>query len=190
MGRACCDAGDVIAIESRLETDRLVLRPYVAADAGRVLDVLSRLEVIRWLGNPPFTPMADLDEARSWIERANRHEQQDPGRVRRAIEVRDSGLVVGCVLVERLERSEGGFVGEHELGWHLNPDSTGHGYATEAAAAMAAGAFAAGHDRLLIDMYPDNEPSAAVARRLGARDLGVRDDPWYGGTSLMFELQP
>ena len=176
------------AIADRIDTDRLILRRYVMSDADRVLDVLSRLEVIRWLGNPPFTPMTDLGEARAWIERANGTEREDPGRARRAIEVRDTGLVVGCVLVERLERTGGGFVGEHELGWHLNPDSVGHGYATEAAAAMGSAAFAAGHESLVIDMYPDNTPSAAVARRLGARELGVREDPWYGDTSLQFEL--
>ncbi len=177
-------------VSPRIETDRLLLRPYEPADAERVLDVHSRIEVIRWLDNPPFTPMPDLDAAREWIERANSLEQEDRGRVRRAIEVRDTGLVVGCVLVERLERIDGGFVGEHELGWHLNPDSLGHGYATEAAAGMAAAAFEAGHARLVIGMYPDNAPSAAVARRLGARELGEQDDPWYGGVSLTFELEP
>jgi RimJ/RimL family protein N-acetyltransferase len=39
-------------------------------------------------------------------------------------------------------------------------------------------------------MWEDNAPSAAVARRLGAQDLGVRHDPWYGGQSRMFLLRP
>ena len=120
--------------------------------------------------------------------KANQHQVTDPIQAWRAVEVRATGLVVGCALVARLERQDGGFVGEYEIGWHLNPDSTGHGYATEAAEAMAGAAFAAGHERLVIGMYPDNAPSAAVARRLGAHELGERDDPWYGGTSLMFEL--
>lgn len=177
-----------MSIATAIGTDRLILRPYRDDDAERVLDVQSRLEVIRWLDNPPFTPMADLDQARAWIDRALRREQEDPMQAWRAIEVRESGLVVGCVLVARLERMVDGFVGEYETGWHLNPDSTGHGYASEAAAAMARAAFAAGHRRLVIDMYPDNHPSAAVARRLGAREIGEQADPWYGDTSLMFEL--
>ncbi len=39
-------------------------------------------------------------------------------------------------------------------------------------------------------MYPDNAPSLAVARRLGADDLGEREDPWYGGTSRLLLLRP
>ncbi|WP_375002548.1 GNAT family N-acetyltransferase [Aeromicrobium sp. CTD01-1L150] len=177
-------------IAERIETERLVLRPYGPSDAERVLDVQSRLEVIRWLDNPPYTPMADLEAARQWIDRVLQREHEDPMQAHRAIEVRDTQVVVGGVLVARLERIDSGFVGEYETGWHLNPDSFGHGYATEAAAAMAQAAFGAGHERLVIDMYPDNAPSAAVARRLGAKELGEGPDPWYGDTSLMFELLP
>lgn len=177
-----------MSIATSIVTERLLLRPYRTDDAERVLDVQSRLEVIRWLDNPPFTPMVDLDQARAWIERAQRREQEDPMQAWRAIAVRDTGLVVGCVLVARLERIVDGFMEEYETGWHLNPDSVGRGYASEAAAAMVRAAFAAGHRRLVIDMYPDNHPSAAVARRLRAREIGEQADPWYGGTSLMFEL--
>ncbi|GAA2083115.1 hypothetical protein GCM10009821_25160 [Aeromicrobium halocynthiae] len=177
-----------MSIATAIETERLMLRPYRADDAERVLDVHSRLAVIRWLDNPPSTPMADLDQARAWVDRELRREREDPLQAWRAIEVRDSGLVVGCVLLARLERIVDGFVGEYEIGWHLNPDSVGNGYASEAAAAMVRAAFAAGHRRLVIDMYPDNHPSAGVARRLGARELGEQAEPWYGDTSLMFEL--
>ncbi|MCX6407201.1 MAG: GNAT family N-acetyltransferase [Propionibacteriales bacterium] len=171
-------------------TPRLRLRPYEPADAARVLDTLSRLDVIRWLDNPPFVPMPDLDAARAWVEKVRTKEADDPRQAWRAVEVRATGDVAGCVLVSRLERVEGGFVGEYETGWHLHPDSAGHGYATEAAGALTAAAFAAGHEELNITMYPDNGPSLAVARRLGADDLGEREDPWYGGTSRLLLLRP
>lgn len=175
----------------RVETARLVVRRFVDADAPRVLSILSRLDVIRWLDNPPFVPMADLDQARQWVMKVNRREVDDPLQAWRCLEVRETGVMAGTVLVPRLERIDGGFVGEYELGWHLHPDSTGRGYATEGAAAHARSAFAAGHTSLVIGMYPDNAPSAAVARRLGAEDLGeVSDDPWYGGVSRHFVLRP
>lgn len=175
----------------RVETPRLAVRRFVDADAPRVLSILSRLDVIRWLDNPPFVPMADLDAARAWVVRVNARETEDPLQAWRALEVRETGVMAGTVLVSRMERIDGGFVGEYELGWHLHPDSAGHGYATEGAAAHARSAFAAGHASLVIGMYPDNAPSAAVARRLGAEDLGeVPDDPWYGGVSRHFTLRP
>ena len=46
-----------------IDTERLVLRAYAEADAPRVLAIHSRLDVIRWLGNPPYVPMASLEEA-------------------------------------------------------------------------------------------------------------------------------
>lgn len=178
-------------IQSVVRTERLVLRPFEGRDAERVLAIRSRLDVIRWLDNPPFVLMEDLDEARRWIDQANKREADEPGKVRRAVEVRETGLMVGTVLVDTMERIDGGFVGEHELGWHLHPDSTGHGYATEAARALAVAAFDAGHEVLMIDMYPDNAPSLAVAQRLGALDHGlIADDPWYGGEGRLLELRP
>ena len=79
-----------------------------------------------------------------------------------------------------LDRREGGAVGqvslthgpqfpEPELGWFLYDGAEGQGYATEAAAALRD--WALGPRRLgTVGSYidPDNAPSTAVARRLGA----------------------
>ena len=40
-----------------LRTERLLLRAWEDSDAGAVLDIYSREDVYRWLGNPP-TPCA------------------------------------------------------------------------------------------------------------------------------------
>lgn len=169
-----------------IETERLILRPYADADAPRVLDILSRLDVIRWLGNPPYIPMGTLDEALAWIARW--HDRHDHDRFERAyaVEVRATGIVAGTALMARAERIGGGFVGEYETGWHLHPDAVGHGYATEAAAANLDATFADGLAEVYAGMFPDNAASAAVARRLGLREIGVQPDPWYGGDGLLF----
>lgn len=166
----------------RIETERLILRPYETRDVERILDIHSRLEVIRWLSNPPYTPMADLDEAHAWIARWAGVHEQNPRLGGWAIEVRATGVVAGTVLLAELPQGDG----RVQIGWHLHPDSAGHGYATEAAAEILALGFELGLPEIWVDMYPDNAPSAAVAMRLGIPDLGVRDDPWYGGDSRMF----
>ena len=104
------------AMVSMIETERLILRPYVASDAARVLDIHSRLEVIRWLGDPPFVPMADLDEARAWIDNWN---TGDVGPLNRglAIEVRET--VVGTVMITKVPIP---IHDERQIGWHLHPD--------------------------------------------------------------------
>lgn len=166
-----------------ITTERLTLRPYVESDAPRVLDIHSRLEVIQWLGDPPYVPMADLDEALAWVERWRKAAEGGPYDGAYAIEVRETGVVAGTVLVAPLPTSEHD---ERQVGWHLHPDSVGNGYATEAAEALLDHVFALGLDEIWCDMFPHNAPSAAIAERLGLRPLGVVPDPWYAGEGRLF----
>ncbi|MDR7255153.1 RimJ/RimL family protein N-acetyltransferase [Nocardioides sp. BE266] len=170
------------------EAGRIALRAYESGDAARVLDVQRRPEVIRWLGDPPHVPMADLDEALEWIERRRRREESDPLDVTRAIVVRATGIVAGTVSVARAYRRNGDFLDEYEVGWHLHPDSTGHGYATEAARLLLDEVFARGLPEVWCGMFLGNEPSRRVAERLGLPFVGVRQDPWYEGESRLYLL--
>ena len=170
-----------------METERLRLRPYVADDAPRLLDILGRPEVVRWLGNP--VPMADLDAALEWIDSKRRREEADPFDVARAVVVRETGLVAGTVSVSRCHRRDTGeFVGEYEVGWTLHPDSVGHGYATEAARALIDDVLARGLPEVWCGMWVDNDASKHVAERLGLPFLGVQQDPWYDGESRLYRV--
>jgi RimJ/RimL family protein N-acetyltransferase len=170
-----------------LETDRLVLRPYLASDAARLLDILSRPEVIRWLGTSP--PMADLDAAREWIDVRRRREEHDPLDVTRAVVVRETDVVAGTVSVARAHRRETSeFVGEYEVGWHLHPDSVGHGFATEAARALLDDAFAHGLGDVWCGVFVGNEASCRVAERLELPFQRVGPDPWYDGDSHLYRV--
>lgn len=172
----------------RIETERVVLRPYTDADAPRVLQILSHPDVYPWLGDPPQHPMADLEAAHTWIARTNARKTTDGFDIFRAIEARDTGVVVGTVLVAPMTRKDGTDLGEHELGWHLHPDSWGHGYATEAARAMLDHVFARGLSDIWVGMMVDNHASRAVAERLGLPFLGIQPDPWYEGDSPLFHV--
>lgn len=83
-------------------------------------------------------------------------------------------IVVGRVGVQLLDpetwQPVDGAVGQPELGWTLREEHRGHGYATEAAAAVRDWYAAA---RLVSLIPPDNAPSQAVARRLGAAPTGT-----------------
>lgn len=74
---------------------------------------------------------------------------------------------------------------ERELGWHVHRAWQGNGYATEAAAAIRAVAIEQGLQRLVSYIDPDNAPSVAVAKRLGAKDAGRTMLPV--GEALTFE---
>ena len=172
----------------RIETERLVLRSYEPEDAPRVLEILSHPDVYPWLDDPPHRPMADLAAAQSWIERSRAREASGGFDLFLAVEVRASGRVAGTVLITPAIRKDGTDHGEHELGWHLHPDSWGRGYATEAARAMLDHVFAAGLPDVWVGMLVDNLASRAVAERLELPFQGILPDPWYEGDSPLFHV--
>lgn len=167
--------------ELHLATERLVVRPWRHEEAERLLDIQGRLEVVRWLGTWPPTPMTSLDEAHERIDGYHRRSlASDLGFW--AVEVRDTGEVAGSVLLLTLP---GATEGEVEIGWHLHPDSQGHGYAREAARAVLGHAWTVGLPEVWALTHLDNYPSQAVARSIGMTDLGLTDR-WYGPSSRVF----
>ncbi len=165
-------------------TERLVVRPWAAADAARHLDIYSRLEVVKWLGGQPPKLLTSAEESQHSIERWNSRASADGRFGIWAVEVAGSGEVAGTVLLvpmaltgesEARAPEDGGDV---EVGWHFHPDSWGRGYATEAARGAIEKGFAEGLDEIVAVVLPGNEPSVAVTRRLGMEPIG-RSRRWY-----------
>ena len=144
----------------RLETTRLVIRPWSHDEADRLLDIQSRLEVVMWLGDGEPVLMKDLDEAHARIDRYHDRSEAPP---------------LGFWAVE--------------VGWHLHPDSWRHGYATEAATAVIQHGFDNGLPEIYALTHTTNEASQAVCRRLGLDDLGVMEK-WYEGESRVYRTTP
>jgi RimJ/RimL family protein N-acetyltransferase len=159
--------------ETVLVTDRLLVRQWTTDDHARAFDIYSRWEVAQWLGSTPRA-LAEPEEARRFVERC-RARSTDPRFGVWAVERRDTGTVAGSVLLLPLPEGEG----EVEIGWHLHPDSWGHGFATEAARAVLAKGFEDGLDEIRAVVRPGNRPSAAVCLRLGMTPLGPTTR-WYG----------
>lgn len=156
-----------------LRTDRAVIRPWQPDEADRLYDIVGRREVTAWLGQPePWTP----DQVADFIV-DNAAGREAP--IRLAIVPSDTGVPVGTVMIERykplLERP-----GDPHVGWLLHPDAQGHGWASEAAAAMLRFVVDGGAPRVWASMWPHNIGSANVARRIGLVDLGRQHDPWHG----------
>ena len=157
-----------------LETDRLVIRAFTHQDG----DTYSRLIAAA------FGTDSNSEEQRIIFEY---HVAADAGLALlhqtpygdRAIVLRDSGEVVGSVgyaaclmpfgLLPSFEPTTL-FTSEVGLFWALFPEHEGHGYATEAAAAMISYAFESLHVRRIVATTEhDNARSLGVMRRLGMR---------------------
>ena len=165
-----------------LTTERTRLRLWRTDEADRFLDTYSRWEVARWLGATP-TLLRSREEAVARIERWAERTAEHPGQGLWAVERIADGAVAGTVL---LVPAPGGD-GELEVGWHLHPDSWGHGYATEAARAVVDRAFADGLGHVVAVVRPGNTASTAVCARLGMEPLGVTDR-YYDTELELFRL--
>jgi RimJ/RimL family protein N-acetyltransferase len=161
-----------------LRSERLRLRPWTtsAADLARMADIYGREEITRWVGGTPSVPPAEL------VSRWATVHALDERYGCWAIELPDASLA-GTVLFKPLPNG----VGEVEVGWHLHPDSWGHGYATEAARTVIDRGFSAGVPEVYAVVRPGNERSVAVCRRLGMAPIG-RLRRWYDVELEAFRL--
>lgn len=164
-----------------LRTERLLLRAWEESDADAVLDIYSREDVYRWLGNPP-TPCPDLDAARARIARWTTPEPAAAEGLWAVETPAIAGITpqpCGTVLLVPLTASSGEKSETREIGWHLHPAVWGRGIATESARALIDQAREIGLTEVHAVVYPDNARSLAVCDRLGMTRLGVTSE-WYG----------
>lgn len=154
-----------------LTTERLILRAHRPEDYEPYAAMMADPGVARFLtmdGKPQ--PRSDAWRALAaligcWTLR---------GFGMWALEEKATGRYVGRVGPWQPEGWPG-----FEIGWGTVPDVQGMGYATEAAAAAVVWSHATlGVDRILHIIHPDNAPSQAVARKLGARIVGQWETTW------------
>src|SRR5215208_485411 len=177
-----------------LTTERLSMRRWRVADAAPLEPVLranvGRLEA--WIPRDVAAPApaaelearlaryaADFDAGRTWTYALY---TPDEGELLggAGLYPRDAGGRVPFSAADRLE-----------IGYWLRADATGRGYATEAARALLAAAFALPRiTRVEIRCDPRNAPSAAVPRRLGFHlaDTLTETDPEHDGASRQTQV--
>ncbi len=151
-----------------LTTQRLILRPTDDSDLDDFIRVGSILAVARNTGTFPHPFTREFA-----IERLAKHRKslEEGTGVCFAIRLKDSGRGIGTT----------GFFGycrEHghaEVGYVIDPDHWGKGYATESLRAVARHAFEDwGLRRLTAGYFTDNPASGRVLEKVGFRHEGVR----------------
>jgi RimJ/RimL family protein N-acetyltransferase len=144
----------------RLETPRLVLRPFRHADAPDLFAIYSDPEVYRYV---PIGGWKEMDEAHQRIAR-DIHTMTAGEILRLAVQRRDDSRVVGEVLLFNFAEASG----RAEIGYALAREAWGCGYAREALPPLIDYAFdALGLRRLHANVDPRNVASAKVLERLG-----------------------
>jgi RimJ/RimL family protein N-acetyltransferase len=150
----------------RLETERLILRPFAAADAEAVQAFCGLWDIARMTTR--IAHPYPLGAAAQWIA------GQAAARAR-------GEEHIFCLALKQAEDRALGAIGLHgiapgnlELGYWLAPDHWGRGLATEAARAMVAYGFdSLGAEALNSGHFSDNPASGRVLEKAGFGANGV-----------------
>lgn len=161
-----------------LGTDRLLIRLVEPGDLEALLAYRSRDDVCRYIPPEPWT-REEAERVLADPERMRRELTGEGQHLWFAVVRRDGGRVLGdAMLFWRSEEHRTG-----DIGYVLDPDHTGHGYATEAASALLGMAFEGlGLRRVVARIDARNDASAAVLRRLGMRqEAHLVENEWFKG---------
>jgi RimJ/RimL family protein N-acetyltransferase len=162
-----------------MQTERLVLRPLRADDADALHPMYADADANTYGSHPATTT---VEESRERVAKA----VADTDWRAWAITLKGEDAAIGTLAC--YEKRQGKVT---EIGYILSRAYWGHGYITEAVAALIDLLFAEGQRRVFADTDPDNTASIAVLRRLGftleatlraewETHIGVRDSLIWG----------
>lgn len=169
-----------VSTEPRIETERLILRPFEAGDWIGLHRAYGDPEVMRWHGLPHPLP---LEETAFAVGRmAGQFTARGYGMF--AMLERDTDELVGRVGIMVHDDWTGG-ADRHEIGWTVQRDRWGRGYASEGARAVldwAWGRFEVPRIISITDL--ENRRSQRVMEKLGLTPRGTarwheHDVVWY-----------
>jgi RimJ/RimL family protein N-acetyltransferase len=159
----------------RIETERLLLRRLTLDDVDHFVALHRHPAVGRFVGG------FDHDQATERL-RADQSHWWEHGYGLLAMTDRRTGRFLGRVGLKYWPQFD-----ETEVGWALDPEVWGRGFASEAARACVDWGFANLDVPYLTAMIrPDNERSIRVAERLGLTPL--RHDVLLGGPVIVYAV--
>jgi RimJ/RimL family protein N-acetyltransferase len=152
------------AVDSALQTDRLILREWRDADLEPFVTLNSDPEVARYLRGRPMTIEETAASFASIREHWGVH-----GFGRFVAELRETGEFIGFIGMGYLPHWPE-LAAIPEIGWRLSPAHWNRGLATEGARAVLADAFARrGFARVISTTLPENRASVRVMEKIGMR---------------------
>ena len=147
-------------IRTRLQTERLRLRLFTLADVQIMFELNSDPEVIKYA---EATPARDLQEARQRLEQGPLADYEKYGYGRFAVELKETGKVIGFCGIKYLPE-----IDLPEVGYRYFKEYWGRGIGTEAARVCVD--FARDDlkiKKLIALIVPENTGSIKVAEKLG-----------------------
>jgi [ribosomal protein S5]-alanine N-acetyltransferase len=163
----------------RVETARLVIRPFDDSDADAWIAMLSDPEVRRFLPPGPAPTMETFESA---LE-SRRTMENEIGYAMWAVEERGTGAFVGQCGIRPAKSMDKDAGSEIDLAYHFARAFWNKGYAAEAATAVLKyGLGSMGLNSIMGVAVPENVGSWRVLEKIGMHYEGLAD--YYGLTSL------
>lgn len=151
---------------TELRTDRLLLRRARLGDLDAIHAILSHPDAMRYWSTPPHET---VEQSRDWLEAMI----AAPEALCDDFVIEFEGRVVGKAGCWRLP----------EIGYILDPDVWGRGFAAEALRAVVAHVFAThAIPAITADVDPRNAASLALLSKLGFRETGRAERTMLIGT--------
>jgi ribosomal-protein-alanine N-acetyltransferase len=172
------------------ETQRLIARYWEPdKDAEQAFRIYSHPEVTRFIRARKDIP-ANVDEQRAVLaDKCEEYCRFNDGTGAWALEEKETGTVVGSVIVKWLPDADRVPTTDMEIGWHLGRQHWGKGFATEAGKRAAQYALETlGQSVIYAVVKPANSRSVRVTQRLGMQPIGTTNK-YYGVELLLFEMR-
>lgn len=152
-----------------IKTERLTLKPWTPSFklATELYNLIERnREHFRFL---PLALVKTPEEEYDFMKSAQKN-WRDGTSASFAIYLRGTNTLIGCCSMSGINPTHK----RAQIGYWMDKNYTGHGYMTEAVAAMTDDFFARGLNRVYIRANIKNKASWAVAKRLGFTKEDVR----------------
>lgn len=147
-----------------LETERLLLREMLLSDAEAMFKLDSNPNVVKYLGN---TPVKSIDECISLIHNV-RNQYLKNGIGRFSVVLKDTDEVIGWAGIKFITEPENNQTNFYDLGYRLQEEHWGKGYATEATKAWLDYAFQTMKLPVLVaSINVDNFNSNKIVQKFG-----------------------
>jgi [ribosomal protein S5]-alanine N-acetyltransferase len=148
----------------KLETERLIIRPVTPEDTADYFEIFGNPHIARY---DDFPLTMNVEDAKNDIIRILSNYQSQTGDQEYAVQLRESGKVIG-VLAYRIKESFA------YIGYHFNESYHGHGFATEAMFAFLPWLIENEPYGIHAAVDPKNQPSIKVLDKLGFRYIETR----------------
>lgn len=165
-GRKAALLQAVASAPLRLETERLLFRPFRPEDAPAVLHFASDYDIARMTMNIPHPYEEGMAE--EWISRHKGERERGEG-LTWAIELREDGTFLGAVGMRVEPEDEAA-----EIGYWIAKPYWGRGYASEAARSVITCGFeSVGLHRIFARHFTGNPASGRVMQKAGMQYEGT-----------------